>query len=299
MSGGADPMLAVLERWASWEFWVFVLVVAFFGALGGLVYELMNQRGRIELPHRTREADPDEAPGSALPRSLYDLGIFGRMIIGALAAIVVVWPLGVVDEGALAVVSVAILAGAAGIAVFRSLQDRLLAALATRELVKTRDQAEQSALLTAEAEAELRQMIGHRQISGRGVNFGIDAEGAEPSPEMESVLQKLGSARALALAAGAPRVSVRLRTYRVLAAWAGLPVTDVPPDTKPIATLWLQSSANPQISDGHLSDLIVRLQTEFPRAELRLAPADLKPGGRFDTLVKLVAHVERMMLGRE
>jgi hypothetical protein len=298
MSGGADPMLAVLERWASWEFWVFVLVVAFFGALGGLVYELMNQRGRIELPHRTREADPDEIPGGAIPRRLYDLGILGRMFIGALAAIVVVWPLGVVDEGALAVVSVAILAGAAGIAVFRSLQDRLLAVLTTQELAKTRDQAEQAALLTAEVEADLRQMQSRRPAGGRGTSFDVE-EAVEPSPELESALQKLGQARALALAAGAPRVSVRLRTYRVLAAWAGLPVTDVPPDNKSIATLWQQNAANPQISDGHLSDLIVRLQTEFPRAELRLAPADLKPGGRFDTIEKLVAHVERMMLGRE
>ncbi len=94
-----DAVATVVKAWGDPFFWIFLLVVAFFGALGGLVYELMTLRGRLELPHRADDVAADEDLPGAVARYLYDLGLLGRMIIGALAAIVVVWPLGLVESG--------------------------------------------------------------------------------------------------------------------------------------------------------------------------------------------------------
>jgi hypothetical protein len=86
--------------------------------------------------------------------------------------------------------------------------------------------------------------------------------------------------------------SVRRRVYRVLAGWAGVDVGEVPPDTKRTPDLWRQGGTNPQLSDGHLADLVDRLKQEFPGAQLNLRPADLRDGG-LATIDKLVRHVER------
>jgi hypothetical protein len=86
--------------------------------------------------------------------------------------------------------------------------------------------------------------------------------------------------------------------YRVLSAWSGVPVLEVPPDSKKITFLWQEKSGNPQINDGVLSDLIVRLKAEFPQAEIALAPSDLTRDDGVDTVGKMVAHVELRMLGQ-
>ena len=74
-------------------------------------------------------------------------------------------------------------------------------------------------------------------------------------------------------------VSVQLRVMRVLAGWAGFAVADVPPASKKIADLWRQKPGNPLLTDGHLSDLIARLKSELPKAQLGLSPGDLRDGG--------------------
>src|SRR6186997_2048218 len=140
-AGAQEGIAKVVKAWGDPYFWIFLLVVAVFGALGGLVYELMTLRGRLEMPHRADDVAAEEDLSGAVARYLYDLGLFGRMIIGSLAAIVVVWPLELVESGSIAVISGSVIAGATGIAVFRSLQDRLMAALATRELVKVQVKA--------------------------------------------------------------------------------------------------------------------------------------------------------------
>jgi hypothetical protein len=94
-------------------------------------------------------------------------------------------------------------------------------------------------------------------------------------------------------AGAAPAVSVQLRVMRVLAAWAGVAVADVPPDSKKIADLWRQKPGNPQLADGHLSDLIARLVRELPTAQLKLVPGDLRDGGGLATIDLLIRHVER------
>lgn len=110
--------------------------------------------------------------------------------------------------------------------------------------------------------------------------------------------RKPAEARSLGFAVGdGARESVRLRVYRVLSAWSGLSVPRVPPDGKKLTLLWQEKSGNPQINDGVLSDLVVRLQSEFPRAGLVLAPNDLTRDDGADTVARLVAHVELRMVG--
>jgi hypothetical protein len=92
-------------------------------------------------------------------------------------------------------------------------------------------------------------------------------------------------------AGAAPAVSVRLGVYRILADWAGVEPAKVPPDSKKVAELWRPD--NPQLTDGHLADLVARLKREFPGAQLNLAPGDLRESGGVGTIDKLVRHVER------
>ncbi len=203
-------------------------------------------------------------------------------------------------------ISGSIVAGAAGIAVFRSLQDRLMAALATRELVRTQGQAAEQTRAVEEAAADLEQLRDRLQgqaqggPQGRGLSFdsGDDRRGmsSEPAssmesfPELDRITRKLAEARGLGLAvAGGAQESVRLRVYRVLSAWSGVPVPKVPPDGKKITVLWQEKSGNPQINEGVLSDLIVRLKSAFPRAGIVLAPGDLTRDDGTDTVAKLVA----------
>lgn len=301
---GTRTINDILSAWGNPQFWVFLVVVALFGALGGLVYELMTLRGRFEVPHRTDDIATGEDLEGAIAKYLYDLGLLGRMIIGALAAIVVVWPLGLIERGPLAVLSGSILAGAAGIAVFRSLQDRLLAAIATRELVKTQAQAAEQTQAVEEAAVELEQLKGRLQAEASFQATGLEMRTQSRSismslPDLDRLSQKLGVARAFGMAAASgTRVSVRMRVYRVLSAWSGNPVERIPPDTKKIILLWQENENNPQISDGILSDLIVRLRADFPQAGIALVPADLTREGGVDTIRSLVAHIEIRMLSR-
>lgn len=311
-TGTQNEVAAVVKAWGDPYFWIFLAVVAAFGALGGLVYELMTLRGRLEMPHRADDVAAEEDLSGAVARYLYDLGLFGRMIIGALAAIVVVWPLGLVGSGPLAVISGSIVAGAAGIAVFRSLQDRLMAALATRELVRTQVRAAEQTRAVEEIEADVEQLRGRLQGSAgpaeRGLSFeavddrrgGSEAVSVPESfPELDRITRKLAEAKALGMAAaGGRRESARLRVYKVLSAWSGVLVAKVPPDGKKIIVLWQEKSGNPQINDGVLSDLVARLKAEFPQAQIALVPGDLTREDGVDTVGKLVSHVELRMLGQ-
>ena len=96
-------------------------------------------------------------------------------------------------------------------------------------------------------------------------------------------------------AAEAEAVSVRLRVFRVLAGWAGVEETAVPPGAKKLADLWRQTGLGPLLTDGHLSDLVNQLRDQFPQAGLKLSPRDLRDGGGVDTVSKLVLHVELRM----
>ncbi|MGA9755027.1 MAG: hypothetical protein WBV23_07775, partial [Desulfobaccales bacterium] len=99
--------------------------------MGGIVYELLILQGNIELPHKPDQDEITEKFPYAIPKFLFDLGIFARVIIGAaaaLAALLVLTP-----TTATTLLATSLVAGSAGTSVFRSIQDRLLAALAQKD----------------------------------------------------------------------------------------------------------------------------------------------------------------------
>ncbi|MCE7987564.1 MAG: hypothetical protein DYG89_40895 [Caldilinea sp. CFX5] len=123
------------ETLANLPLWAALAVTLVGGALGGIVYELLILHGNIEMPHRLTAAEQMENP-HAIASYMYDLGIWARVLIGAFAAVaalVVVNP-----ESVVKLLATAIIAGSAGTSIFRSLQDRLLAALAQKETANLR-----------------------------------------------------------------------------------------------------------------------------------------------------------------
>lgn len=123
-----DKMVATLY---DPKFRVIFCITLVFGALGGLVYELTSLRGSIEYPHRVTGKESNTRFEYAAFPFLFDLGIVARLIIGALAAVAVMF---VVTPSTLpGLLATALVAGSAGTSVFSVLKDRLLAALATKE----------------------------------------------------------------------------------------------------------------------------------------------------------------------
>jgi hypothetical protein len=296
-AAGADPSQpaskptsgspSVLDEWKSWGYWLLLLLVLVFGAGGGVIYELLSLGGRLERPHATTADEMSEELEGTLAGQL----------------LVVFWLLNLQEQGATAVLAGALLAGATGGAIFRSLKDRLLAALAGRELAQTRELAAQQSLKVAQLDQAFTQLKGKLTSSSISPLGGrlLDFSKTQPIelPELDQVDSLLGEARALSLAATArPTASVRLRVLETLGAWAGVELAEVGPDSKKITDLWHQNSANPALDDGHLSDLIVRLKQTFPQAGLRLAPNDLKRDSGVPTVGQLIGHVELRMLPR-
>jgi hypothetical protein len=282
-------VLAQLDR----DFWLFMLVAAVCGAVGGLIYELLILNGRIELPHRETDLTEDLADGSA--RFLVDLGFLARVFIGAGAAVAALWL--IEPESATALIAGSLIAGTAGIAVFRSLQDRLLAVIAAQQTAEAKQQNVVLASKVLEIDQEFQKLAGgDGGNSGAGVASRGDAEvsfsPAPPRPvlELESLARKLGEARGLAesamAAGGGP---VRPRVYRVLSGWAGVGEDDILPDTKKIVTVWTQKAGNGPPTEGNLANLAVLLKSEFPEAGLRLQHDDFRRG--VDTVDKLIRHV--------
>ncbi|TAG92403.1 MAG: hypothetical protein EAZ09_24235 [Oscillatoriales cyanobacterium] len=113
------------------KFYVVLLVMLIAGGVGGIVFELLNLQGNIELTHAPTEDEFAAKLAYATPKNVTDLGIFARIIIGACAAV----PAMVVIEPAsvLSLLAMSLLAGSAGTAVFRSLQDRFLLAITQQE----------------------------------------------------------------------------------------------------------------------------------------------------------------------
>lgn len=105
------------------------------GTIGGFVFELLSLQGNIELPHGPTEDELAAKFAYANPDHVYDLGVISRCIIGALAA-----PPAMLffrPEGYFALLAMSVIAGSAGTALFRSLQDRLLLAIAQKDTLET------------------------------------------------------------------------------------------------------------------------------------------------------------------
>ena len=113
------------------KLYVVLLVTLIAGGVGGIVFELLNLQGNIELPHAPTEDDFAAELAYATPPNVIDLGIFARIIIGALAAVPAMAYIG--PTSVLTLLAMSLLAGSAGTAVFRSLQDRFLLAITQQE----------------------------------------------------------------------------------------------------------------------------------------------------------------------
>jgi hypothetical protein len=103
--------------------WLTLSLVAGFGALGGVVAELLSLHGNIELPHRVvgRRLRRSRL---AEPQHMVDLGIISRLLLGATAALAVLSVYAPTSPTALVVT--ALIAGSAATGVFRLVQARLL-----------------------------------------------------------------------------------------------------------------------------------------------------------------------------
>ena len=115
------------------KLYVVLLVMLIAGGVGGIVFELLNLQGNIELTHAPTEDEFAAKLAYATPKNVTDLGIFARIIIGACAAVpamVVIEP----PTSVLSLLAMSLLAGSAGTAVFRSLQERFLLALTQQEV---------------------------------------------------------------------------------------------------------------------------------------------------------------------
>jgi hypothetical protein len=113
------------------KFYVVLLVMLIAGGVGGIVFELLNLQGNIERPHAPSEDELAAKLAYASPQNVIDLGIFARIIIGAFAAVPAM--VFIAPETVLILLAMSLVAGSAGTAVFRSLQDRLLIAITQQE----------------------------------------------------------------------------------------------------------------------------------------------------------------------
>lgn len=159
----------VYKDLTSSEFWIQLLYASLLGAFGGLIYELLLLKGEFEFPHRSLPASPNTTS------FLFDLGVLAHVIIGAGAAIAVLW----IVEFATGAKFIAgsLVAGVASVAVFRSLQDRLLAALALKENVKLKEQKADAAKDLETLEEDVKKLQ-----KGLGAKSLSRAEGASLEP---------------------------------------------------------------------------------------------------------------------
>lgn len=123
-------------------FWLTLLVTLVAGAVGGVVYELLMLQGGIESPHKPTNEETAEKYPYAVIGFMFNLGIWARIIIGALAAVAALFVLS--PASAFGLVATALIAGSAGTAIFRSLQDRLTAVIAQKETATTKEAAKAS-----------------------------------------------------------------------------------------------------------------------------------------------------------
>jgi len=123
------------------KLYVVLLVTLIAGGVGGMVFELLNLQGNIELPHAPTEDELAAKLAYATSRNVTDLGIFARIIIGACAAVPAM--VFIEPESVLILLAMSLVAGSAGTAVFRSLQDRLLIAITQQEASEKKREIQQ------------------------------------------------------------------------------------------------------------------------------------------------------------
>ena len=133
---GMQPSVITTEL-ADLAFWLMLLLTLVGGAIGGVVYELLILQGNIERPHKLTEEEIAEKYPYAIAKYMFDLGIWARVVIGALAAVVALLILS--PSTTFGLLATAVVAGSAGTSVFRSMQDRLVAAMAQKDTAEAKD----------------------------------------------------------------------------------------------------------------------------------------------------------------
>lgn len=98
-----------------------ICLAAFFGAIGGLAAELIDNKGSIEKYH-----DID------VPKHMVDVGVFSNVIIGAIAALVLFYLMSVADPYKF--VGSSILAGVGGSAFLIAIKEKLIAEAAKKDV---------------------------------------------------------------------------------------------------------------------------------------------------------------------
>lgn len=131
------------------SFWIALAVTLVSGAIGGVVYELLILEGRFEIPHKPDDNEPIDKPAHAIGKYMYDLGVIARIIIGGLAAVAAMLVL--TPTSAFGLMATAVIAGSAGTSIFRSLQDRLLAAVALKDASDSKDAVNKQSFKIEEA----------------------------------------------------------------------------------------------------------------------------------------------------
>jgi hypothetical protein len=125
------------------RFWFSLVIVLLCGAFGGVAYELLLRSGAIELPHRVRAEDARRYTHAPV-HSLIALGIFGRAIVGAAAAVTLLFV--VAPTTAHSAIAMSVTAGAAAPAMIRLMRKQLMFAAdlmsrLSRESSKKEDEA--------------------------------------------------------------------------------------------------------------------------------------------------------------
>lgn len=164
--------------------WLALILVFLGGAVGGVVFELLALQGRIELPHRPSpdevKRDMTEDGNFAIAQHMIDLGIWARVLIGGVAAVITLTIF--TPDNLLQLLGVAAVAGSAGTSVFRTIQDRLLATLAQRDAALARAQ---TAALTAKV-AEAEQAVGVLKTTLEATASSANAEAFRPESTASS-----------------------------------------------------------------------------------------------------------------
>jgi hypothetical protein len=173
----ATNSTGIVAELGTGDFWWTLLVTLAAGAAGGVVYELLMLQGNIEKHHKPKPGEVTEKNIYANPDFMYDLGIWARIIIGALAAVAALFVLS--PSTAFGLVATAIIAGSAGTAVFRSLQDRLSTALAQQETAAAKEGVQVVKEKTDQAKLlleELKNKLTNAPSGGTVVAHGIQPQ---------------------------------------------------------------------------------------------------------------------------
>lgn len=128
VSDGITPAV-LCESLRDNEWWSKLVLILIVGAIGGLIFELISTGGVVEWPHKAGEKGTIGRPDHISALHAYDLGFVGRVLIGSTAAVLVTSLVSPLTPFGL--LTMALIAGSAGTAIYGTVQARLLATITT------------------------------------------------------------------------------------------------------------------------------------------------------------------------